>query len=438
MISRRLFLSTALATGALACLAVPTFAETPVQGPFDLTFDPTAFTVNETTVDTAAGPVKVVYHFYKAMPYVAHPVDVAHQSLTISVPVEINGRAVDASKAPIVLSNSVGGYFPSSFAKATGVDEGAGMPPRPAAPPAEGGTSATPTFSAGQMQRGVKVSNAKLALAAGLVVVEPGARGRTLVDASGTYYGTAPAAIVDLKAAVRWLRHNEGRVPGNTNWIVSAGTSAGGGLSALLGASGDAAAYLPHLQALGAADASDAIFAIGAWCPITDLENADAAYEWNWGALALGEGVLDTALSAELAAAFPAYQASLGLVADHGLGALTAETYPAHLLQSFLLPAATAYLAALTEPTAAPIWPQTRMSRWKTARRSLAGPIIWPMSVNARNRPPPLTRWTCLRAIITSLALAPPQRGILQPLHFAAPRMIQLPYLTPIWQKPCR
>ena len=52
-----------------------------------------------------------------------------------------------------------------------------------------------------------------MALAAGLVVVEPGARGRTLTDASGRYIGTAPAVIVDPNAGMRFLRANAGRIP---------------------------------------------------------------------------------------------------------------------------------------------------------------------------------------------------------------------------------
>ena len=50
-----------------------------------------------------------------------------------------------------------------------------------------------------------KVSgNADLALAAGYVVVSPGCRGRDNKAADGTWYGKAPAAIADLKAAVRY------------------------------------------------------------------------------------------------------------------------------------------------------------------------------------------------------------------------------------------
>lgn len=316
-----------------------------------LAFDPEAYTELTETITSDAGDRKVTYRFWKAIPYVANPVDVTYQSLNVSVPVAIDGATVDASNAPILFANSVGGYMPSSVAEAEGVGGGGmtGMPTGQggAAPPA--GAEVASGGNA-MLNRGERVSNAKLALAAGYVVVEPGARGRTLVDANGVYYGVAPAAIVDLKAAVRYIRHNEGRIPGNTDWIVSSGTSAGGALSALLGASGDSPLFAPYLHEIGAADASDAIFASGDWCPITDLEHADMAYDWNWGANALASGEeLDQAVSAELAAAFETYQASLGLEGKGGFGRLTAANYGDYMVRTYLAPAAETYLAGLSE-----------------------------------------------------------------------------------------
>lgn len=89
-------------------------------------------------------------------------------------------------------------------------------------------------------------------------------------------------AIVDLKAAVRYLKHNDAAMPGDANRIISNGTSAGGALSVLLGASANQPDYEPYLKALGAADAPDDIFAVSAYCPISILEQADAAYEWEF------------------------------------------------------------------------------------------------------------------------------------------------------------
>jgi len=297
--------------------------------PDTLVFDSDAYTVLTTTVATDDGDKDVTYHFYKAITYVANPVDATYQCLNVSVPVAIDGTAVDATRAPILLANSVGGYMPSSVADATGV----------------GGSPMTPPGGGG----GGMVSNARLAVAAGYVVVEPGARGRTLVDADGTYYGTAPAAIVDLKAAVRYVRFNKGRIPGNTDRIVSSGTSAGGALSALLGASGDSPLYDGLLRELGAAPASDAIFASGGWCPIADLEHADMAYEWNWGGNKLSSGdTVAATVSKELRAAFAEYQATLKLRGKGGFGPLTARTYDDYLVATYLGPAATTYLKSLS------------------------------------------------------------------------------------------
>ncbi|MEV5314139.1 subtype B tannase [Streptomyces sp. NPDC052610] len=321
-----------------------------------LRFDPDGYTKLTTTITDADGTDHdVTYHFWKAVTYVAKPVDAAYQCLNVSVPVEIDGKAVDASGAPILFANSVGGYMPSSVAEATGVG-GGGMTGAPG-----GGASASPSTGTGSGEvasggnamvngRGQMVSLPKLALAAGYVVVEPGARGRTLKNSAGEYYGTAPAAIVDLKAAVRYVRANKGRIPGDVDRIVSSGTSAGGALSSLLGASGDSPLYEKYLKEIGAADASDAIFATGAWCPITDLEHADGAYEWNWGSNATGGGTqVDQTVSKELRSQFAEYQASLKLKGLGGFGTLTARNYDTYLLKQYMEPSATTYLAALSD-----------------------------------------------------------------------------------------
>ncbi|WP_369242331.1 subtype B tannase [Streptomyces sp. R21] len=341
-----------------------------------LVFDKDAYTELTTTITTDAGDKTVKYHFYKATTYVTDPVDEKYQSLIVSVPVEIDGKTVDATHAPILFANSVGGYMPSSVADATGVGAagmtgipggaGGGAPSASTSASASASSTASAAASAsapastgtgevasgGNAQvnaQGGMVSNAKLALAAGYVVVEPGARGRTLTDADGTYYGTAPAAIVDLKAAVRYVRFNKGRIPGNTDRIVSSGTSAGGALSALLGASGDSPLYDKYLKELGAADASDSIFASGDWCPITDLEHADMAYEWNWGGNKLSSGSLvDRTVSKDLSTAFADYQASLKIRAK-GFGALTARNLDDYLLETHLQPSATTYLKSLSD-----------------------------------------------------------------------------------------
>ncbi|MGW7252740.1 subtype B tannase [Streptomyces sp. NPDC054834] len=356
-----------------------------------LVFDPDGYTKLTTTITDADGTDHdVTYHFWKAITYVAEPVDEKYQSLNVSVPVEIDGKAVDASDAPILFANSVGGYMPSSVADATGIGAGGmgggmpgGAPSGSASPSTSPSTSAgaSPTASASapgangntNATGGALSSNQLLALAAGYVVVEPGARGRTLKNSDGEYYGVAPAAIVDLKAAVRYVRFNKGRIPGDVERIVSAGTSAGGALSSLLGASGDSPVYDKYLKELGAADASDAIFATGAWCPITDLEHADGAYEWNWGTNELSTGKqVDQSVSKELKAQFAEYQASLKLKGLGGFGPLTARNYDAYLVKQYLEPSATTYLANLSDSDRATYLAANTFITWKNDKATFS------------------------------------------------------------------
>ncbi|MFJ9559997.1 subtype B tannase [Streptomyces fuscichromogenes] len=342
-----------------------------------LTFDPDGFSkLTKTITDTEGTEHEVTYHFWKAITYVADPVDAAYQSLIVSAPVEIDGTAVDPTNAPILLANSIGGYMPASVADATEVGGGGsaagGTPPSGAAPSSSSSAAANANGNT-NATGGATSSNQLLALAAGYVVIEPGARGRTLKNSDGEYYGTAPAAIVDLKAAVRYIRANKGLIPGDTDRIVSAGTSAGGALSSLLGASGDSPVYDEYLKELGAADASDAVFAVGAWCPITDLEHADGAYEWNWGTndLATGKQV-DQSVSKDLKARFAEYQAGLKLRGLNRFGPLTARNYDDYLVEQYLQPSATRYLAALSDSDRETYLAKNTFITWSDGRATFA------------------------------------------------------------------
>ncbi|WP_454320953.1 subtype B tannase [Streptomyces phaeoluteigriseus] len=370
----------AAAVGGLALSAQASSggtSPTDTTGLGSLAFDPDAAAELTTTVTDPAGTEhSVTYHFWKAITYVAKPVDEKYQSLNVSVPVKIDGIAVDATDAPILFANSVGGYMPSSVADATGIGGGGSGGPMGGgggAPSPAPSASASNATGATNPTGGALNTNQLLALAAGYVVVEPGARGRTLKNSAGAYYGVAPAAIVDLKAAVRYVRANKGRIPGDTDRIVSAGTSAGGALSALLGASGDSPAYASYLEEIGAADASDAIFATGAWCPITDLEHADGSYEWNWGTNATSAGaVVDQAVSKELRTRFAEYQASLKLKGLSGFGTLTARNYDEYLVRQYLEPSATTFLAALSDSARATYLAANTFITWKNGRASFS------------------------------------------------------------------
>ena len=192
---------------------------------------------------------------YENICYVDKPVAEDWQRLSVYVPVEyLRGETINgytSETAPIFLPNGVGGYMPGRILAPEDNDK------------MSGGANAS-----------------LVALSRGLVVISPAIRGRT-TQINGEYVGKAPAFIVDYKAAVRWIRANGDKLPaGDTEKIISNGTSAGGALSALLGTTGNASEYQQYLDEVGAACKRDDIFASSDYCPITNLENADAAYEW--------------------------------------------------------------------------------------------------------------------------------------------------------------
>ena len=161
---------------------------------------------------------------------------------------------------------------------------------------------------------------------AGMIYLQPGIRGRdNTTDSQGQeVVGGAPWGVTDLKAAIRYVRYNKDVLPGDTDKIVSFGHSGGGAQSAILGASGDSTLYNPYLEALGAAmkdkegnPISDAPYGTMTWSPITSLDYADAAYEWNLGQFAdsntRAEGTFTQALSQDLAKEYANYINQLGL-----------------------------------------------------------------------------------------------------------------------------
>ncbi|MDY6307009.1 MAG: hypothetical protein SPL71_02975 [Oribacterium sp.] len=129
----------------------------------------------------------------------------------------------------------------------------------------------------------------------------------------------APAGVTDLKAAIRYIRYNSGNIAGNTDAIFSFGMSGGGAQSALLGVTGDSALYDDYLEAIGAVTGvSDAVLGSQAWCPITSLDSADEAYEWNMGNTRSGLSDEEQAISDDLTAAYADYINALGLTDADG------------------------------------------------------------------------------------------------------------------------
>ncbi len=151
---------------------------------------------------------------------------------------------------------------------------------------------------------------------AGFVYVHAGCRGR---DAG------APAGVTDLKAAIRYIRYNDGNIAGDMDSIFTFGMSGGGAQSALVGVTGDSALYDDYLKAIGAVQGvSDSVLGSQGWCPITSLDSADEAYEWMMGTTRSGLSDEEQTISDSLTAAYAEYINSLGLTDTEG-NSLTLE-----------------------------------------------------------------------------------------------------------------
>ena len=272
--------------------------ETATVGQYSLAFDNAAWQYDE--INDIYWQVGVVY--------VANPASLDYETLGIYVP----GAYLEAS------ANGDGTYTAS------------------VKPDAQVGqfTAATAPYVLPVNTPGFNASQAPTWLAdgiasytqAGMIYLQPGIRGRdNTTDSQGQeVVGGAPWGVTDLKAAIRYVRYNKDVLPGDTDKIVSFGHSGGGAQSAVLGASGDSTLYNPYLEALGAAmkdkegnPISDAPYGTMTWSPITSLDYADAAYEWNLGQFSdsntRAEGTFTQALSQDLAKEYANYINQLGL-----------------------------------------------------------------------------------------------------------------------------
>ena len=225
----------------------------------------------------------------------------------------------------------------------------------------------TPGYSAQKPPTEYSYDTIKAYMEAGFIYVYAGLRGKD--SNSQTYSGNAPWGVADLKAAVRYRRYNSAAVPGDAAKVYVFGHSGGGAQSAVAGASGDSELFAPYLAVLGAATTdtsgkalSDAVAGAMCWCPITSLDSANAAYEWNMGQFASSstraEGTWTRAYSQDLAAAFPTYLNGLKLTDAQGKpltlepssqGTYLSGSYYNHLV-SVIQKSLNDFLAATTFP----------------------------------------------------------------------------------------
>ena len=162
----------------------------------------------------------------------------------------------------------------------------------------------------------------------GIIYVYAGCRGR-YEDGAEAYYAGAPWGVTDLKAAIRFLRYNSALLPGDLNKFYTFGMSGGGAQSCLMGVTGNSNLFNIYLNAIGAAmkddkgnDLKDNVKGSQCWCPITNLDTADAAYEWNMGQYfstdTRAEGTFTKSLSNHLAKKYYEYVNALNIKDPNG------------------------------------------------------------------------------------------------------------------------
>ena len=230
--------------------------------------------------------------YKRQIQYCANPVDLTYETLGIFVPAEYMNATDNGDgtfTCELNLDGKVGDYTAETA---------------PIVIPVE-----TPGYMAMEAPTDY-VSGVKSYTDAGFIYVNAGCRGRN---------EGAPAAITDLKAAVRYLRYNGDNMAGSIDRIFTFGMSGGGAQSALMGATGNSDLYTPYLNAIGAVEGfSDAVEGSMCWCPITNLDYADEAYEWNMGITRTDLNDDMQELSDNMAKAFAEYINELGLKDEEG------------------------------------------------------------------------------------------------------------------------
>jgi len=240
-----------------------------------------------TTLNVTVDGVSMTVKAYDNVVYVANPVQVkdttppgpsvittAYQTMNIYVP---SNATADS---PIILQDNNSGW--NGGKPGTSVTNGASYSTASSFKP--DGTTNNPT------------QKVAAALKAGYVIANVGCRSRLFgaQDTGGNYIAHSPAQVVDVKAAIRYLRLYDSTISGTTRRIIITGTSGGGALGVAIAASGNSPNYYPYLYELGAAGVTcsggtcsstlnDDVFGTVLYCPITNLDHMDAAYEWMYG-----------------------------------------------------------------------------------------------------------------------------------------------------------
>ncbi|MBN2028669.1 hypothetical protein JW824_00335 [bacterium] len=194
--------------------------------------------------------------------YVAYPVNTAYQTMSIFVPA---AYMIKESNCNVVFTDSVINVYNVNTAPILYLCE-------------------APGYS--EVMAGSRVDTR--AIASGYIAVNPGHRGKgtTSTDSTGKIYydGKSPWCLIDLKAGIRYLRFNDKVLPGNSERIVTSASSGGGAMSTFLACCANDPVYNDYLKEAGAViSVGDDVYASNCYCPITNVANSDAAYEWFFG-----------------------------------------------------------------------------------------------------------------------------------------------------------
>ena len=224
--------------------------------------------------------------------YATSPTDTTQQTLSIFVPAEymkVTENGDGTYTAELNSKDKVGDYTASTAPIVIPIN--------------------TPGYSA-MSALTEYTSQAKTYTEQGFIYVSAGLRGRD----SG-----APSGVTDAKAAIRYLRYNVNHIAGNMERIFVFGMSGGGAQSSIIGSSGDSALYDEYLKQIGAVEGvSDSVAGVMAWCPITNLDTANEAYEWSMGSTRSGLSTQEQTISDGLAEAYSTYINNLKLKDSKG------------------------------------------------------------------------------------------------------------------------
>lgn len=318
----------------------------------DLRFNPAAYETGSVEVNGAA----LAYRLYRNIPYVSAPNAPAVQVMNIYVPEAL----AEDHTAPIYLiqrTGGMGGAEPYTIEKELETLEAAHAFEAKLKQGGAANVQKNESYSShtGQWHDSTRGFIPR-ALAEGYILVSPGARGRDTV-ADGVYVGRGelPMSIVDLKAAIRYLHYNKGIIPGDPDRIIADGTSSGGGMSVLLGVTGNSRHYDKYLMEIGAAPARDDIYCAVVNSPITDFKHIDLAYEWMFSVDNVkglfADDPVASAMSRAMAKRYEEYVNSLNLkhpLTGEPIGFGEKDTYTPYFIRQ-INDSATIYLSSLSE-----------------------------------------------------------------------------------------